>query len=201
MASQVVEFNADGTGESNNSADVTVPAALAAYPDLVVANLAVDAPFPLLSGNSVTVRWQDANTGTSATTGSWSDYLTVTNTTTGKGLATIPIAYDAAAAGNGAIAAGDARDRQYTYAANLSWIKRAHSIRFGVDLIKHEMNHWQPESGGWSPRGGQPGFSAAVCVRECGALPVSGALGHGEVKEVANPLHEFLCAPIQETGK
>jgi hypothetical protein len=45
-------------------------------------------------------------------------------------------------------------DREYTYAANLTWIKHAHSLRFGLDLIRHEMNHWQPESGGWSPRGG-----------------------------------------------
>ena len=45
-------------------------------------------------------------------------------------------------------------DRQYTYAANLTWIHHSHSIRFGIDLIKHEMNHWQPETGGWSPRGG-----------------------------------------------
>jgi hypothetical protein len=45
-------------------------------------------------------------------------------------------------------------DRQYTYAVNLNWTKGSHSIRFGFDFIKHEMNHWQPELGGWSPRGG-----------------------------------------------
>ncbi len=45
-------------------------------------------------------------------------------------------------------------DREYTYAANLTWTRGAHNLRFGLDFIKHEMNHWQPESGGWSPRGG-----------------------------------------------
>jgi len=44
-------------------------------------------------------------------------------------------------------------DREYTYAANLTWTGGAHDLRFGLDFIKHEMNHWQPESGGWSPRG------------------------------------------------
>jgi hypothetical protein len=44
-------------------------------------------------------------------------------------------------------------DRVYTYVANLNWTKGAHNIRFGIDLIKHELNHWQPESGSWSPRG------------------------------------------------
>lgn len=45
-------------------------------------------------------------------------------------------------------------DRLYTYAANLNWTKGAHNIRFGFDWLHHQMNHWQPESGGWSPRGG-----------------------------------------------
>ena len=45
-------------------------------------------------------------------------------------------------------------DRVYTYVANLSWTKGAHSLRFGIDMIQHEMNHWQPELGGYSPRGG-----------------------------------------------
>jgi len=45
-------------------------------------------------------------------------------------------------------------DRVYTYVANINWTKGAHSIRAGFDLIQHQMNHWQPELGGWSPRGG-----------------------------------------------
>ena len=45
-------------------------------------------------------------------------------------------------------------DRSYTYTANLAWSKGSHNIRFGLDYISHQMNHWQPELGGWSPRGG-----------------------------------------------
>ena len=45
-------------------------------------------------------------------------------------------------------------DRVYTYVANLNWTKGAHNVRLGIDLIQHQLNHWQPESGGWSPRGG-----------------------------------------------
>jgi hypothetical protein len=44
-------------------------------------------------------------------------------------------------------------DRLYTYAANLSWTRGSHNLRFGFDLLHHQMNHWQPEIGGWSPRG------------------------------------------------
>jgi hypothetical protein len=45
-------------------------------------------------------------------------------------------------------------DQLYTYTANMSWTKGSHSFRFGFDLLRHQMNHWQPEVGGWSPRGG-----------------------------------------------
>jgi hypothetical protein len=45
-------------------------------------------------------------------------------------------------------------DQLYTYTANMAWTKGAHNIRFGFDLLRHQMNHWQPETGGWSPRGG-----------------------------------------------
>jgi hypothetical protein len=44
-------------------------------------------------------------------------------------------------------------DRVYTYVANASWTKGAHNIRFGLDWINHQMNHWQPEFGSYSPRG------------------------------------------------
>jgi hypothetical protein len=61
-------------------------------------------------------------------------------------------------------------DRQYTYAANLTWTRGAHNLRFGFDFIKHEMNHWQPESGGWSPRGGF-NFVNGVTALSGGASP------------------------------
>jgi len=45
-------------------------------------------------------------------------------------------------------------DKVFTYVANLNWTKGAHNIRFGIDFIHHQMNHWQPELGGYGPRGG-----------------------------------------------
>ena len=44
-------------------------------------------------------------------------------------------------------------DRSYTYVANINWTRGAHDIRAGLDFVQHQMNHWQPELGGWSPRG------------------------------------------------
>ncbi|MFN7923240.1 MAG: TonB-dependent receptor [Bryobacteraceae bacterium] len=45
-------------------------------------------------------------------------------------------------------------DRSFTYSGNANWTKGAHNLRFGIDLIQHAMNHWQPEIGSYSPRGG-----------------------------------------------
>lgn len=39
------------------------------------------------------------------------------------------------------------RDNQYTGAANFSWIKGAHGIRFGVDYTNQQINHFQPQGG------------------------------------------------------
>src|SRR5207248_2361737 len=49
-ASQVVEVNATGAGESNNSARQTLDSALAPYPDLQVTNLRIDPTSGLQSG-------------------------------------------------------------------------------------------------------------------------------------------------------
>jgi hypothetical protein len=61
-------------------------------------------------------------------------------------------------------------DRVYTYVANMNWSKGAHSLRFGFDLIQHQMNHWQPELGGFSPRGGFT-FNSGVTALSGGASP------------------------------
>ena len=39
------------------------------------------------------------------------------------------------------------RDNQYVLAANLSWIKGTHGIRFGVDYQNQQINHFQPQGG------------------------------------------------------
>ncbi len=43
-------------------------------------------------------------------------------------------------------------DETYTHTDNLSWTHGAHEFRFGFDMIRYHLNHWQPELGG-GPRG------------------------------------------------
>jgi hypothetical protein len=43
-------------------------------------------------------------------------------------------------------------DQSFTGNINASWIKNKHEVRFGFDLVRHELNHWQPEIGA-GPRG------------------------------------------------
>ena len=39
------------------------------------------------------------------------------------------------------------RDNQYLAVANLSWLKGAHSFRFGLDYQNAQLNHFQPQGG------------------------------------------------------
>ena len=62
-------------------------------------------------------------------------------------------------------------DETYTHTDNISWTKGAHEFRFGFDLIRYHLNHFQPELGG-GPRGefahlaSPPGARAAVRTPE-----------------------------------
>jgi Carboxypeptidase regulatory-like domain len=44
-------------------------------------------------------------------------------------------------------------DESYTTSHSLTWTKGAHQFRFGFDLIRHHLNHWQPELSNGGPRG------------------------------------------------
>ena len=37
------------------------------------------------------------------------------------------------------------RDNQYTVSGNVSWIKRSHNMRFGMDYVDSQINHFQPQ--------------------------------------------------------
>lgn len=39
------------------------------------------------------------------------------------------------------------RDNQYTIAANLTWIRGSHGLRFGLDYQDQQINHFQPQGG------------------------------------------------------
>jgi outer membrane receptor protein involved in Fe transport len=42
-------------------------------------------------------------------------------------------------------------DRSYTYTTNFSKLQGRHELRWGIDIVRHAMNHWQPETA--NPRG------------------------------------------------
>jgi hypothetical protein len=110
----IVETNADGTAETNNTSSLTETIALAAYPDLQVSNLSLSPDSGLQSGDTVAVRWDDSNTGTGAAGRTWYDYLEVDNATTGDTLLTVPI-LSAPAQPGAALAAGASRAQEYDY--------------------------------------------------------------------------------------
>jgi outer membrane receptor protein involved in Fe transport len=44
-------------------------------------------------------------------------------------------------------------DETFTQNDSLSWTKGAHQFSFGFDLVRHHLNHWQPELSFGGPRG------------------------------------------------
>jgi len=58
-------------------------------------------------------------------------------------------------------------EESYTHSDNLTWTKGAHELRFGFDLVRHHLNHWQPEIG-QGPRG-YLGFSGQEATQIGGA--------------------------------
>ncbi len=59
-------------------------------------------------------------------------------------------------------------DRSWLYTTNFSKIRGSHEIRFGFDMIRHAMNHWQPETA--NPRG-EIAFSGFTTALRGGASP------------------------------
>jgi hypothetical protein len=106
----VFESNATSTGESNNSARMTVASA----PDLVVTNLRLD-PATIESGAQLVLRWDDSNTGNRPVTASWRDRIEIVNTRTGETLLTSDLLHDSTAGGDGPLAAGAGHARAFTF--------------------------------------------------------------------------------------
>jgi hypothetical protein len=44
-------------------------------------------------------------------------------------------------------------DQTWTNSHNMTWTHGAHEIRFGFDMIRFQLNQWQPEAGSYGPRG------------------------------------------------
>ncbi len=64
-------------------------------------------------------------------------------------------------------------DQSYVVSLNANKIKGNHDIRFGLDLMHHLMNHWQPELGD-GPRGG---FSFGNAVTALNPNAIGAAVG------------------------
>jgi hypothetical protein len=92
-------------------------------------------------------------------------------------------------------------DQSYTFNTNASWMKGAHEIRFGFDLIHHLMNHWQPELGS-GPRGSFS-FGNAVTALNPAALAASGGFQGGtpSFENGWNGLAGFLLGTPTNSGK
>ena len=81
--------------------------------DLVATDLALAPGSVVQSGATITVQWNDGNTGTLATTSSWADRLVVRNLGTNEVLVDMLVPYDAAV--SGPIAGGGSAARQATF--------------------------------------------------------------------------------------
>ena len=112
---QIAETNAAGTAEMNNTLSATFQSALAPYPDLQISGLTVTPATGAVSGSTVTVSWNDVNTGTGPVTAAYYDRVVMRNADTGDILGTAQIIYDPTAPGNAPIAAGGQLARQTTF--------------------------------------------------------------------------------------
>jgi hypothetical protein len=54
------------------------------------------------------------------------------------------------------------KERSYTFSTALTKVFTSHNLRFGVDIVKHELNHIQAEFGGNGGVRGQLGFSSLM---------------------------------------
>ncbi|MDP2106146.1 MAG: Ig-like domain-containing protein, partial [Desulfobulbaceae bacterium] len=107
------EYNTSGTGNTNNSATSTVTSTIAPYADLEVRNLAVT-PSALHTGQTMTISWDDTNTGNLAAGSNWHDRIVIVNTTTGQTLLNTTVYHNATSEGN--VAAGASLARSYDFA-------------------------------------------------------------------------------------
>ncbi len=61
-------------------------------------------------------------------------------------------------------------DQSWTTSHNLTWTHGSHEVRFGFDMIRYQLNQWQPEAGSYGPRG-LLSFDGAVTALNGGASP------------------------------
>lgn len=88
-------------------------------------------------------------------------------------------------------------DRSYTYTMNFSKIRGAHELRWGVDIIRHALNHWQPEIA--NPRGAlTPTGNATVLQGQVSRVNHQYAAGLLDILGSANKSVQFFDMKTQE---
>ncbi len=92
-------------------------------------------------------------------------------------------------------------DQSYTFNLNLNKIKGNHDIRFGLDLMHHLMNHWQPELGE-GPRGAFD-FAPGTTALNPDALDAAVGFQDGtpSFENDWNSVASFLLGASDYTGK
>jgi hypothetical protein len=92
-------------------------------------------------------------------------------------------------------------DQSYTLNLNLNKIKGNHDVRFGLDLMHHLMNHWQPELGE-GPRGAFD-FAPGTTALNPDALDASVGFLNGtpSFENDWNGVASFLLGVSDYTGK
>ncbi len=61
-------------------------------------------------------------------------------------------------------------DQSWTTSHNVTWTHGSHEVRFGFDMIRYQLNQWQPEAGSYGPRG-LLSFDGAITAQNGGASP------------------------------
>lgn len=101
-----------GSGENDNSAQITLQSALMTYPDLTVSGVVLAPNSNLAAGDAATISWRVGNGGELSTSAGWSDRVVVRNLSTGE----IVLDQTSRIEGGGAvIAAGAGVDRQLAF--------------------------------------------------------------------------------------
>ncbi|MEJ7606525.1 MAG: TonB-dependent receptor [Bryobacteraceae bacterium] len=80
------------------------------------------------------------------------------------------------------------RDNQYVAVGNVSWIRGSHSLRFGGEYTRYEINHFQPQAA-FGPRGGF-NFTGGLTALRGGSPP-----------NLYNGLADFLLGLANGMGK
>jgi hypothetical protein len=90
-------------------------------------------------------------------------------------------------------------DENYTGSSSLAWTKGAHQFRFGFDMVRFHLNHWQPELSNGGPRGYFNFSGKITTLNSCPAG--SPANCESEAPTQANAYAQFLLGLSDNTQK